>query len=956
MNATLHKAMAYAREGWRVFPCGRDKKPLVKAWPKVASTDPEQIQAWWGQWPTASIGCPTGPSLGKNGAWVLDVDLPDGPATLAALEAKHGPLPSTVEQKTGGGGRQLFYKWAEGREVRNTAGERGKLGAGLDVRGVGGYVILPPSGHPSGGVYAWSGNGTPLADAPEWLLDLVAPLPKPEAPKPPMTVPTGSAGTTPYGRKALEEEAAKVAGTGQGGRNHALNQAAFLVGQLVAGGELDRGESEAALMAAAGQCGLSDAEARQTIGSGFKAGEKEPRQAPEAKWKRRRVQAAPGASNFVSKGSGVFYLAQDENGGVNLEWLCSPLHVQARTRDEDGMEWGRLLEVVDADGQAKRWAMPMSLLKGSGDDLRGELLSMGLDIAPGLRARNRLHEYLTTARPDARARCVSRVGWHGRRFVLPDGVHGYENGEEVILQGGPADHAFRTAGSLREWQDAIGQYCPGNSRLVLAVSIALAAPLLALAGGESGGFHLVGLSSGGKTTVLKVAGSVCGGGGLSGYIRTWRATDNALEGTALTHCDTLLCLDEMGQVDAKTAAATAYMISNGQGKGRARQDGTGRKPKSWRTLFLSTGEITLADKIQEDGKARAMAGQAVRVVDIPADGGSGLGVFENIHGFESSAAFARHLGEVSARVYGAPLRDFLEKLTGQFDEGVQAAPEYVKRFVEEVCPSGADGQVMRVAGRFGLVAAAGEFGTALGVLPWPENTAREAAARCFGDWLEARGGTCAAEVTGGLAQVRQFFQAHGASRFETWGEPAQDAKTINRAGFRRKDEASGEWSFYVFQDVFKGEICKSLNAAMVLRELKTRGLLLISEADRNTVKPCIPGTARSTRFYHLAPGIIGGEEKERSAENYRGQPGAPGEPHESLLETAPGEQAHTGSTGSIPALKGISAPACPRLPKNIRGHSGASIDAMPPVAPAAPGQNINAGHVPLEPRHSRVVL
>lgn len=280
-NLILATALKYAAGGWPVFPGGVDKKPLVKDWPNVATTAPEQIKAWWTRHPGASIGAPTGPGMGKSGAWVLDVDLPDGPATLAALEAEHGPLPATVEQRTGGGGRQLFFQWPEGREVRNTAGERGKLGAGLDVRGAGGYVILPPSRHPSGGAYAWSGNSAPLAPAPEWLLNLVAPLPKPEAPKPPKSGPAKSGGSTPYGRSALEEEAAKVAGTAQGGRNHALNAAAFVVAQLVAGGELDRDEAEAALMAAAEQCGLSEREALQAIGSGFKAGEKEPRQAPD---------------------------------------------------------------------------------------------------------------------------------------------------------------------------------------------------------------------------------------------------------------------------------------------------------------------------------------------------------------------------------------------------------------------------------------------------------------------------------------------------------------------------------------------------------------------------------------------------------------------------------------------------------------------------------------------------
>lgn len=267
------EALKYAANQWRVFPCNVNKAPLVSDWPNAASTDPESIRAWWKKWPGASIGCPMG---ALRGAWVLDIDLPDGPASLAALEAEHGALPATVEQRTGGGGRQLFFKWVEGREVRNSAS---KLAPGLDVRGEGGYCILPPSGHPSGGTYAWTSNGAPLAEAPGWLLDMVAPLP--EARPSHSSMRARVEGTSAYGRKALEAEAVNMAGTAQGGRNHALNESAFALGQLMAGGELDRHEAERALLDAALSAGLPEHEARKTLASGMTAGEKEPRSAPE---------------------------------------------------------------------------------------------------------------------------------------------------------------------------------------------------------------------------------------------------------------------------------------------------------------------------------------------------------------------------------------------------------------------------------------------------------------------------------------------------------------------------------------------------------------------------------------------------------------------------------------------------------------------------------------------------
>jgi hypothetical protein len=107
------------------------------------------------------------------------------------------------------------------------------------------------------------------------------------------------------------------------------------------------------------------------------------------------------------------------SGTVTIEWrwFCSRLEVAAETRSSDGEDWGRLLHIMDRDGQSKRWAMPMSLLAGDGTAYRERLLSLGLTMAPGSFARDALHSYISTARPEDKARCVARIGWHGRVFV-----------------------------------------------------------------------------------------------------------------------------------------------------------------------------------------------------------------------------------------------------------------------------------------------------------------------------------------------------------------------------------------------------------------------------------------------------------------------------------------------------------------------------------------------------------
>ena len=181
---------------------------------------------------------------------------------------------------------------------------------------------------------------------------------------------------------------------------------------------------------------------------------------------------------------------------------------------------------------------------------------------------------------------MEKTGWHCGVYVLPDEVIG-PGGDNVILQGSHyLTGGFAQAGTLAEWQEQVAALCAGNSRLAFAVCCALAAPLLRLTGTGGGGFHLRGESTDGKTTVMKVAASVCGG---TDYWHSWRATGNALEGIASRHNDALLPLDELREVAPREAGMIAYMLANGQGKGRARTDGEVRNRRHWTLLLFSTG-------------------------------------------------------------------------------------------------------------------------------------------------------------------------------------------------------------------------------------------------------------------------------------------------------------------------------------------------------------------------------
>jgi hypothetical protein len=170
----MTSACATAESGWSVFPCEpRGKKPITTHGLKDATTDLNQVRDWWSDCPSANLGLPTGVI---NGLVVLDQDGAEGQAALAALHAKHGPLPPTLSARTGRDGGQHFYYAYWRDDLKNSAG---KLGRGLDIRGEGGYVIAPPSVHASGPVYRWESPIQRIAEFPAWLHRLLVASPSP---------------------------------------------------------------------------------------------------------------------------------------------------------------------------------------------------------------------------------------------------------------------------------------------------------------------------------------------------------------------------------------------------------------------------------------------------------------------------------------------------------------------------------------------------------------------------------------------------------------------------------------------------------------------------------------------------------------------------------------------------------------------------------------------------------
>lgn len=512
--------------------------------------------------------------------------------------------------------------------------------------------------------------------------------------------------------------------------------------------------------------------------------------------------------------------------------VCGPLRVLARARDAAGNGAAWLLEFTTIFGTVRQWLMPLAMLAGDGTAYRNELGHMGFMPPTDAKRRGLLTNYLQGRTPADLVRIVDRVGWHGRAYVLPRETLGDDGGERILFQSdAPTEGTFGQRGTLDHWRGRIGRLCIGNSRLAFAASCAFAGPLLAWAGGtDGGGVHLMGDSSCGKTTALKVAASVWGG---KDYLQRWRATDNGLEGMAAQHSDALLCLDELAQLDARVAGESAYMLANGQGKSRAGRTGAARPRLTWRLLFLSAGEIGLAEHMSEANK-RTRAGQELRMIDLPADAGAGRGIFEELHEHESGGVLAQHLARATEATFGTPGRAWLEHLTERTEGLSRTLRERMEAAEARFVPELASGQVQRVGRRFALVAVAGEMATEAGLTGWPAGAAIDAAGRCFNAWIEARpAGIGMSEDAQMLRQVRGWFGLHGDARFTDWHRADDDhaPKTMNRAGWRKAiktttglEELIGyEW--FVLPDVFRTEACKGFNERAALRLLDGLGHL-----------------------------------------------------------------------------------------------------------------------------------
>ena len=511
--------------------------------------------------------------------------------------------------------------------------------------------------------------------------------------------------------------------------------------------------------------------------------------------------------------------------------ICSPLYVEKITNTEDGKFFGRLLRFRDSLGRWHTWAMPMELLRGSCEEIRGELLAAGVEIEQ--RNRNRLADYLQWKIPKEIIISATRTGWtkKGDAFVFYDCVVGNKN-VHFQSESMSSDGAAKVGGDYVQWQ-AMAKLCEGNPVLMLSICVSFSGALLFKVIRDSGGVHWVGDSSIGKTTALCVAASIWGG---EDFKRTWRATSNGLEGVAALLSDTCLCLDEISEADPREIGAIVYSLGNGMGKTRANRIGSARQTHRWRLALLSTGERSITAAMQEGGK-QIKAGQLVRLLNIPAK--RKFGVLDELHHFPDGRTMADFFKTECAQHYGHAGIKFVEYLISQnvTDFGKTLA-EFETQFVHK------DSQAARAATRFSVYAMAGELAIEAGILPWQQGSALNACKAMFAEWVEMHG-TGETEHKQILQNVHDYILKFGDSKFSPKNN-VHITPRLDRSGWF--DETSDSL-IYMFTGAALREAGGNYDFKRVLDALDSAGWIAERDFPKRSKKTHISGGGKPNLYW-----------------------------------------------------------------------------------------------------------
>lgn len=976
----------------------KGKIPYTKAWQttSIARTEIENAIA-------SGKATGYGLRLGKPSIGVMALDI-DGTAPRALLVEIMGDekLPVTVEFTSGKPDRsQMLFQvpeqyWDPLKSKKKTL-RNGEQEEDLDFRWNGNQSVLPPSAHPETDCYRWIEGKSPddvaIAELPttllEYWLNLITPPRREPVGKNVRTDRAKSCDsnptTIPIERLLTKAHRDSLGGVSSGSRdNTGLELACDLIGVESLGSiecdyrhknytlsieqnarelftdycrscnpPLDERDEERIWSSAQQRDGVPSIRDEEILKNCARAYLKEVIGTKQSQPSSNTEEHDGGKPHFTTSWEGglkwetVESTPEGESSRVRKS-VGNHLEAISYCESPDGTGAGILIEFRTQRGKAHRVLVPRGTLTGDGSEALRFLADRGYHFHR--KQKQLLLDYLFGLGCEVvRVYTISdKTGWVNGSFLTPAKTYG---DPDLRFREPEPDNTFtEIKGTLEGWKSGVASKCEGNSRLIFSLGTVFAASLLEPAQIESGGFHLVGTTSIGKTTALYVAASVMG----LKNVPNWRSTSNALEGKAAEFNHGLLPLDELNQADPQTVGASAYMLGNGQGKARMTKTLTNTKPKTWELLFLSTGEFSMTDYLKQS-KITVKGGMEARMPSIPADAGKGYGAFENNHGYDTPKSFVDALETSIRQQQGTALDEYLTRLVESrqvegFDKELR---ERVHSIAAKLSQQFNDTAIGRVAVRFALVQVGLELAHGYNLLPFPIKQCEWSVKLMFDTWVNSRGGAGSIEIKEACNKIELLFESnqHGDRIFEVG---TTNPVVRNLLAYKFYDVLTQTVEFLVPTTVFNKEMAEGVDRSQLIAKLQELGYLKLSvEDDRNTVKRTILGKRRSFFAFRefwveQKEDALGSDEKPTGHTGHTGQQPENCPERDTEESRTPRDSENTNGTHGTATGQSIDSvsrecPVCP-VEENSTGQerdtlepsSGAGLDSTVPCVPCVP--------------------
>ncbi|MFP1109221.1 DUF927 domain-containing protein [Vibrio cholerae] len=528
--------------------------------------------------------------------------------------------------------------------------------------------------------------------------------------------------------------------------------------------------------------------------------------------------------------------------GAPPELIAGPISVKAHTYDPDFKKgFGILIQWRSRVGEHHERVFKMKdILADGGRSMIQTLADTGLYIHYRQGYWKHIIDYILSSSPTDTVVTVDQTGWYYDQFVTPSWVAGFSE-QEVIFQNDSAEK-LSAKGTFMDWQESVARLCQNNALMTFSLCSAFAAPLLSKLDWDSFLVHFLGSSKHGKTTLLRLAASVCSD---FNYCDSWSSTSNGLEARAKSRNNMIVLLDEFQQADPESVLTGVYQLGNGTSKLRATKSANLQEQYHWNIVGLSTGEIGLAQVLAQANR-KVQAGQLMRFFEIPLF--QKYGAFEHIHELNSAKEFAEHIAQVTSHQHGTALQPFLNQVASIDDirEKLTSRIKSISSIWFDCYELTKNNQISFAADRFAFIASVGELAIELGALPWSKGSAIMEIGKIFEVWVANQDEDCDFEERHIKNQLRQIIPK--------WQYSMSLPGEIAKNGWWRYER--GELCWHIHRDAFKRAFKLHFDHQVIQTALflKRQGWLYTNEPARGTFKSNVSG--RAARNFKIFPARI----------------------------------------------------------------------------------------------------